>query len=82
METCDSEKMSTESAIAKNIRLNPLELNEEIKRLEELPNQIRALLQKLGKPEIFDAAVVQYARTLGPKSEQENLNQIVRKELI
>jgi hypothetical protein len=75
-------KMSSESAIAKNIRLNPLELNEEIKRLEELPNQIRALLQKLGKPEIFDAAVVQYARTLGPKSEQENLNQIVRKEMI
>jgi hypothetical protein len=39
--------MNPEGAIAKTLCQNPLEINGEIKRLEEVPNQFRIYLQRL-----------------------------------
>jgi hypothetical protein len=57
---------STESTFAKIYLLNPLVINEEIKRLEEVPGQIRTYLLQHGGSEIYEAASVVYVRSLGP----------------
>ena len=78
--------MSTESTFAKIFRQNPLVVNDGIKRLEDVPNQIRTYLLQNGGSEIYDAAMAVYARSLGtsplPESNLESLLRHDRKEKI
>ena len=75
-------KMSMESAITKNVRLHPLVIDPNIKRLDELPIQIRNHLQHLGIIEIYEVGSVFYARSIGPMPLPENVNLIAGNEMI
>jgi hypothetical protein len=72
--------MSTESTFAKIYRLNPVVINEEIKRLDKVPGQIRTYLLRHGGSEIYEAASVVYARSLGQKPLPENLECLIRQD--
>ena len=69
--------MSTESTFAKIYRLNPLVINEEIKTLEEVPGQIGTHLKRHGGLEIYEVALIFYARSLGQKSLPDNIENLV-----
>ena len=74
--------MSMESAITKNVRLHPLVIDQNIKRLDELQIQIRNHLQHLGIIEIYEVGSVFYARSIGPMPLPENVNLIAGNEMI
>jgi hypothetical protein len=61
-------------------------VNEGIKRLEEVQNQIRTYLLQHGGSKIFDAAMAVYARSLGssplPENNLESLLRQDRREMI
>ena len=70
--------MSTESTFAKIYRLNPLVIDNEITTLEDVPGQIGTHLKRHGGNEIFEVALICYARSLGQKSLPDNIENLVR----